>query len=88
MCHTAVGLISTALHEVDNAESLLKTKNLIALFMQTMNVGTFATIGRLLLTPNHRLGTLRWELSKTYSLPYSKNMLNCLKNGSVTIFKR
>jgi hypothetical protein len=49
MCHTAVGLISTALQEVDNAESLLKTKNLIALFMQTMNVGTFATIGRLLL---------------------------------------
>ncbi|KAL4759864.1 Rab GTPase-binding exocyst subunit SEC15 [Aspergillus foveolatus] len=42
MCHTAVGLISTALHEVDNAESLLKTKNLIALFMQTMNTWDFA----------------------------------------------
>lgn len=27
-----------ALREVDNAESLLKIKNLIALFMQTMNV--------------------------------------------------
>lgn len=38
MCQTAVGLISKALHEVDNAESLLKIKNLIALFMQTMNV--------------------------------------------------
>lgn len=38
MCQTAVGLISSALPEVDNAESLLKIKNLIALFMQTMNV--------------------------------------------------
>lgn len=38
MCHTAVGLISDALHEVDNAESLLKIKNLIALFMQAMDV--------------------------------------------------
>lgn len=37
MCQTAVSLISRALHEVDNAESLLKIKNLIALFMQTMN---------------------------------------------------
>ena len=39
MCQTAVSLISKALHEVDNAENLLKIKNLIALFMQTMNVG-------------------------------------------------
>jgi hypothetical protein len=31
-------VIAKALHEVDNAESILKTKNLIALFMQTMNV--------------------------------------------------
>lgn len=38
MCQTAVGLISKALHEVDNAESLLKIKNLIALFMQAMDV--------------------------------------------------
>ena len=37
MCQTAVSLISKALYEVDNAESLLKIKNLIALFMQTMN---------------------------------------------------
>ncbi|KAL3431665.1 exocyst complex subunit Sec15-like-domain-containing protein [Aspergillus tetrazonus] len=52
MCHTAVGLISTALQEVDNAESLLKTKNLIALFMQTMNTWDFAmgTFEDLLLT--------------------------------------
>lgn len=38
MCQTAANLILKALHEVDNAESLLKIKNLIALFMQTMNV--------------------------------------------------
>ncbi|KAL3483578.1 exocyst complex subunit Sec15-like-domain-containing protein [Aspergillus germanicus] len=42
MCQTAVILISKALHEVDNAESLLKIKNLIALFMQTMNTWDFA----------------------------------------------
>ncbi|KAL4801736.1 exocyst complex subunit Sec15-like-domain-containing protein [Aspergillus unguis] len=42
MCQTAVSLISNALHEVDNAESLLKIKNLIALFMQTMNTWGFA----------------------------------------------
>lgn len=39
MCQTAVVLISKALQEVDNAESILNIKNLIALFMQTMNVG-------------------------------------------------
>lgn len=38
MCQAAVAVISKALHEVDNAESILKIKNLIALFMQTMNV--------------------------------------------------
>ncbi|KAL2837324.1 exocyst complex subunit Sec15-like-domain-containing protein [Aspergillus pseudodeflectus] len=42
MCKTAVTLISKALYEVDNAESLLKIKNLIALFMQTMNTWDFA----------------------------------------------
>lgn len=44
MCQTAVSLISKALHEVDNAESLLKIKNLIALFMQTMNVSLAAVL--------------------------------------------
>ncbi|PYH48300.1 putative exocyst complex component Sec15 [Aspergillus saccharolyticus JOP 1030-1] len=48
MCQGAVNLIQRALREVDNAESLLKIKNLIALFMQTMNtwgfpVGVFDT---------------------------------------------
>ncbi|KAL3455637.1 exocyst complex subunit Sec15-like-domain-containing protein [Aspergillus heterothallicus] len=42
MCQTAVKLISKALHEVDNAESLLRIKNLIALFIQTMNTWGFS----------------------------------------------
>lgn len=51
MCQTAVNLISQALHEVDNAESLLKIKNLIALFMQTMNVSrSFCAVSELGIT--------------------------------------
>ena len=36
MCQTAVALISQALHEVNNAEMLLKIKGVLALFIQTM----------------------------------------------------
>ena len=36
MCQNAIQLISQALHEVDNAEVLLKIKGVIALFIQTM----------------------------------------------------
>lgn len=43
MCQTAITLISKALHEVTNAEDLLKIKGVIALFIQTMEVS--ATIG-------------------------------------------
>lgn len=38
MCQTAIILISKALHEVNNAEMLLKIKGVIALFIQTMEV--------------------------------------------------
>ena len=41
MCQTAITLISTALHEVANAEVLLKIKTVIALFIQTMDVSDF-----------------------------------------------
>ncbi|KAI1906614.1 Rab GTPase-binding exocyst subunit S15 [Ophidiomyces ophidiicola] len=41
MCQTAVGLMKKGLPAVDNAESLLKTKNLVALFMQTMDTWGF-----------------------------------------------
>lgn len=50
MCQTAVHLISQSLHEVDNAESLLKIKNLIALFMQTMNVSFHRPSGAMIIT--------------------------------------
>ncbi|MCJ1248322.1 hypothetical protein MMC30_005539 [Trapelia coarctata] len=36
MCQTAISLIAKALHEVNNAEMLLKIKGVIALFIQTM----------------------------------------------------
>ncbi|TDZ19137.1 Exocyst complex component sec15 [Colletotrichum orbiculare MAFF 240422] len=36
MCHTAITLCSQALNEVSNAETLLKVKGVIALFIQTM----------------------------------------------------
>ncbi|MCJ1419379.1 hypothetical protein MMC32_005734 [Xylographa parallela] len=36
MCQTAIALVAKALHEVDNAEMLLKIKGVIALFIQTM----------------------------------------------------
>ena len=38
MCQTAIKLISEAVHEVTNAEFLLKIKEVIALFIQTMDV--------------------------------------------------
>lgn len=38
MCQRAISLISHALHEVANAEALLKIKGVIALFIQTMDV--------------------------------------------------
>ena len=37
MCQTAIALITKALHEVDNAEMLLRIKGAIALFIQTMD---------------------------------------------------
>lgn len=38
MCQTAITLISKALHEVTNAEELLRRKGIVALFIQTMEV--------------------------------------------------
>ena len=40
MCQSAIMLISKALHEVTNAEVLLKIKGVIALFIQTMDVSS------------------------------------------------
>ncbi|KIX10375.1 uncharacterized protein Z518_01457 [Rhinocladiella mackenziei CBS 650.93] len=43
LCQTAISLMSKALSPVDNAEHLLKIKNLISLFIQTMNGFNFNT---------------------------------------------
>jgi hypothetical protein len=40
MCSAAINLTSRALNDVNNAEVLLKIKGFIALFVQTMEVGT------------------------------------------------
>ncbi|KAL9107566.1 MAG: hypothetical protein Q9227_007566 [Pyrenula ochraceoflavens] len=36
LCQGAIGLITRTLQQIDNAENLLKVKNLVALFIQTM----------------------------------------------------
>lgn len=38
MCHTAVSLTTRALSDVNNAEALRKVKDVMALFIQTMEV--------------------------------------------------
>ncbi|EXJ80284.1 hypothetical protein A1O1_08426 [Capronia coronata CBS 617.96] len=43
LCQTAISLMSKALLAVDNAEHLLKIKNLISVFIQTMNTFHFNT---------------------------------------------
>jgi len=59
MCHNAMSLISKALDAVDNAEVLLKIKGVIALFIQTMDVGRFVpcTLARLTV---QRAGDTQW----------------------------
>lgn len=52
MCHTAMSLISKALDAVDNAEVLLKIKGVIALFIQTMDVGAYGQVN-ILTKANH-----------------------------------
>ncbi|KAL9595800.1 MAG: hypothetical protein Q9219_006215 [cf. Caloplaca sp. 3 TL-2023] len=42
MCQTAIALIHSALHQVTNAELLLKIKGVIALFIQTMATWNYA----------------------------------------------
>ena len=64
MCQTAIALISKALHEVTNAEELLKRKGVIALFIQTMEVRKIETnstsLVRLLM--ERSLGATPWLL--------------------------
>ncbi|RVX69523.1 hypothetical protein B0A52_06587 [Exophiala mesophila] len=43
LCQTAINLMTKALSQVDNAEHLLKIKNLVSLFIQTMTSFNFNT---------------------------------------------
>ena len=63
MCQTAIALISKALHEVTNAEELLKRKGVIALFIQTMEVWKIETMFPLVkLLMKRSLGATPWRL--------------------------
>ena len=60
MCQSAIMLISKALHEVTNAEVLLKIKGHIALFIQTMDV---SRVWNSLYIPSMKLIDIVMELS-------------------------
>ena len=64
MCQTAIALISKALHEVTNAEELLKRKGVIALFIQTMEVWKIETVFPSLVKSlmKRSLGATPWPL--------------------------
>ena len=64
MCQTAIALISKALHEVTNAEELLKRKGVIALFIQTMEVRKIETMfpSLIKLLMERSLGATPWLL--------------------------
>ena len=65
MCHSAIVLISKALHEVTNAEVLLKIKGRIALFIQTMDVSFRSTSRNHLFhyaNPASSHGIMQWML--------------------------
>ena len=64
MCQTAIALISKALHEVTNAEELLKRKGVIALFIQTMEVWKIETMFPSLVKSlmKRSLGATPWPL--------------------------
>lgn len=80
MCQSAIMLISKALHEVTNAELLLKIKGHIALFIQTMDVSGSGVvvpvyIHRMRLT-DHSHGTIQWALSMRSFSSCLKSMLS------------
>ena len=68
MCQTAIALISKALHEVTNAEELLKRKGVIALFIQTMEVRKIETMfpSLIKLLMERSLGATPWLLSMLF----------------------
>ena len=78
MCQSAIMLISKALHEVTNAEVLLKIKGHIALFIQTMDVS--GVMGPVLIPTmkliDHSHGIIQWALSMHSFSSYLKSMLS------------
>jgi hypothetical protein len=62
MCQSAITLISKALHDVNNAEMLLKIKGVLALFIQTMEVIPTETSLVILLTVSVSPGAILWVL--------------------------
>lgn len=89
MCHTAVGLITAALPEVDNAESLLKIKNLVALFMQAMVVSYPLSFD--VQAKTHclsRRGISQPRFSTNFFSLFSEDMPICSKPDLVMTFKR
>lgn len=89
MCHTAAGLITAALPEVDNAESLLKIKNLVALFMQAMDVSSPISLNVQAKTHySGRRGISQLRFSTNFFLLFSEDTPICSRPGLVTTFKR
>lgn len=89
MCHTAAGLITAALPEVDNAESLLKIKNLVALFMQAMDVSfPFSLDVQAKTHYLSRRGISQLRFSTNFFLLFSEDMPICSRPDLVTTFKR
>ena len=78
MCQSAIMLISKALHEVTNAEVLLKIKGHIALFIQTMDVSGLldpVPIPSMKLI-DHSHGITQWAFSMHSFSSCSKSMLS------------
>lgn len=89
MCHTAAGLITAALPEVDNAESLLKIKNLVALFMQAMDVSyPFSLNVQAKTHCSGRRGISQQRYSRSFFSRFLEDMPICSRPDSVTTFKR
>lgn len=90
MCQSAVSLTQTALHEVDNAEALLKIKGVVALFIQTMNVRHCSPMEPLqvISTDNLSRGTTLLGYLITFYCICSRSMPNFSNADLVTTFKR
>lgn len=80
MCSAVIKLTSNALGEISNAETLLKIKGVIALFIQTMEVCDRLSIHfwRIFLTFNRDTAT-QWQVWIAFCSSCLTNMLNYSK---------